>query len=526
MISNEKYRRSDKLSSEWIWERLEILPGAVIPCQRSLHAASLYENKMIIFGGYDGHVRVNDFYEFNLQTLKWSEIQSRGVPPSPRDRHSAVTHKTSFYVFGGFDGSSRVCDLHEYNFETQEWRQIHPTNGTPPSARHSHASVTYKNILYVFGGYDGAYKNDLQQFDFDTNTWQLVQTNGSPPRARYRATCVVNLEKQKMFLFGGHDGTRHLNDTHVFNFETNTWMILDTDGQIPYSRDSHVAVYYNNSMYVFGGSSGSPLDDFHELRLDDSGYSGRWNPVLLGTVPDDAVTSPSGAQTKVVPMKSTPGLRFCHSAVIYDNCMYIFGGYDGANRLNDLTRFRFGKGHILRPHEIPKSTLVSDLKEYVGSSLLSDVTFIVEGIPVHAHKILCIRCPYFRAMLTGEMMESRANEIVINDIRHPIFVLLLEYIYTDIVEVNLDVAMELFKASDQFGIDRLRRICEEAMLSGISVENAATLFLGADLHDAKELRQRCLQFILAHFNEVSRTHAFEEMGRTNIDLVFEILKIR
>ena len=51
---------------------------------------------------------------------------------------------------------------------------------------------------------------------------------------------------------------------------------------------------------------------------------------------------------------------------------------------------------------------------------------VSEGAPVHAHKVLCMRCTYFRAMLTGEMIESRAREVVLNDVRHPIFLALLE----------------------------------------------------------------------------------------------------
>ena len=43
---------------------------------------------------------------------------------------------------------------------------------------------------------------------------------------------------------------------------------------------------------------------------------------------------------------------------------------------------------------------------------------------------------------------------------------------------------------------------------------------------AKSLREKCLNFMLANFDAVTRTASFEEMGRTNVELVFEILKAR
>jgi BTB/POZ domain len=45
------------------------------------------------------------------------------------------------------------------------------------------------------------------------------------------------------------------------------------------------------------------------------------------------------------------------------------------------------------------------------------------------------------------MVESRAKEVVLEDVRRPIFLALLSYLYTDEVEVALDDAMELFQAS-------------------------------------------------------------------------------
>ena len=92
------------------------------------------------------------------------------------------------------------------------------------------------------------------------------------------------------------------------------------------------------------------------------------------------------------------------------------------------------------------STLVPDLKKFVNSDILSDITFIVEDQKIFAHKLLCLRCPYFHNMLTGDYMESRASELEIPDIRYPIFLQLLEFLYSDSVKIPLESAMELFQA--------------------------------------------------------------------------------
>ena len=34
----------------------------------------------------------------------------------------------------------------------------------------------------------------------------------------------------------------------------------------------------------------------------------------------------------------------------------------------------------------------------------------------------------------------------------------------------------------------------------------------------QNLRERCIAYILVHFDEVSRTQGFEEMGRINVEL--------
>lgn len=495
-------------SSGWsVVETTRGMAGGAPPRERSLHTAAMLNGCMLVFGGYDGQSRVNDFHSYSFADKRWSPVlasSNSGRPPSPRDRHVSVAHGNSFYVQGGFDGTSRVSDFFGFDFSSMTWREITASSGRAPSPRHSHAAVVWRNSMFVYGGYDGSYKSDLHEFEFDTNIWRAVPAAGRRPRARYRATCVVH--KNSMILFGGHDGTRHLSDTHLFDLETRIWSALVTEGIPPTPRDSHVSVVHSNQMYVFGGSSGSAMNDLHELQLpSDSSAPGKWRPIKFSGGTD-------------------PCPRFCHVAVVHGDGMYVFGGYDGSERLNDFIRFDFAVYDL--SFEVPPSSIISDLLSMVNDETLSDVDFLVEGQTVHAHKALLMRSSYFRALFLGPMRESTQSVIRIEQVSHPIFLQVLEYLYTDRVNIPLENAMELFQAADLFCIPRLKTMCEKRMLQSITVENAATIFHASDLHTATALRRKTLKYILSHFEDVSKTQSFEEMGRCNMELVFEILRNR
>ncbi|RYY83942.1 BTB/POZ domain-containing protein [archaeon] len=46
------------------------------------------------------------------------------------------------------------------------------------------------------------------------------------------------------------------------------------------------------------------------------------------------------------------------------------------------------------------------------------------------------------------------SSIPIPDVKHSVFVQVLEYLYTDEAVIQLDSAMELFELADRFGIER------------------------------------------------------------------------
>ena len=90
----------------------------------------------------------------------------------------------------------------------------------------------------------------------------------------------------------------------------------------------------------------------------------------------------------------------------------------------------------------------------------------------------------------------------------------------------MKLAMEVFVAADQFGVERLKRLCEQLIVQAISIDNAADILQAADTHSALGLRGRCLEFMLRHFDAVSKSSGFEILAKDNVELLLEIIKKR
>eukprot|EP00555_Chaetoceros_dichaeta_P002262 CAMPEP_0198252970 /NCGR_PEP_ID=MMETSP1447-20131203/3445_1 /TAXON_ID=420782 /ORGANISM="Chaetoceros dichaeta, Strain CCMP1751" /LENGTH=71 /DNA_ID=CAMNT_0043938431 /DNA_START=85 /DNA_END=296 /DNA_ORIENTATION=+ len=70
----------------------------------------------------------------------------------------------------------------------------------------------------------------------------------------------------------------------------------------------------------------------------------------------------------------------------------------------------------------------------VNEDKYSNITFLVEGQKVNAHlTILAGRCEHFAAMFWSGMRESVEREIATPNISKTVFILLMEYLYTDSV---------------------------------------------------------------------------------------------
>ena len=76
----------------------------------------------------------------------------------------------------------------------------------------------------------------------------------------------------------------------------------------------------------------------------------------------------------------------------------------------------------------------ADYLSVLNNPLFSDKTIIVEETSLHIHNVIVnTRCNYFKALITGGLVESTLKEIPLSDVSFPCFYGLLRWFYSDVL---------------------------------------------------------------------------------------------
>ncbi|CAD6341327.1 unnamed protein product [Miscanthus lutarioriparius] len=159
------------------------------------------------------------------------------------------------------------------------------------------------------------------------------------------------------------------------------------------------------------------------------------------------------------------------------------------------------------PPSVPSSDLHRQFGELLRSQKGADVTFHVSGESVPAHRsVLATRSPVFMAQLYGHTKEASTSApcMEVKDMEAEVFRAMLRFIYTDTApELERSgwqvtaMAQHLLEAADRYGLERLKRMCEEKVSMDISVSNVTTMLALAEQHGCAKLKANCIEFILA-----------------------------
>ena len=173
------------------------------------------------------------------------------------------------------------------------------------------------------------------------------------------------------------------------------------------------------------------------------------------------------------------------------------------------------------------SSFLRNLKEMVDNDEFSDVVFIVNNQNrIHAHRtILATRCEHFAAMFRSGMRESIEREIMIPNVTKPVFLLLMEYLYTDSVTIEIEHAVELYMLSDLYQLERLKNICITVIRRKLSIENVAFLLQTANDEGCRclTIKSICMEFVVTNFEFISKSDNIRALSHS---LLLEVLENR
>ncbi|KAJ2449787.1 hypothetical protein EV183_004703 [Coemansia sp. RSA 2336] len=233
------------------------------------------------------------------------------------------------WVYDPHYGESNSQSITVSLLDSVHWSWSTPTqNGQLPVTRFgaAFAYVPEKQAFFMHGGTPLAdssntadsppgIANNMDYLDPTTLSWSYA-SNG--PARKYHTLCYMG-SIQSLVLFGGSDqNIAGYNDVKLFSVKNYAWQYsVNITGNAPSERILHSAVCTKDTMYVFGGT--------HSMN-DQPSDSAVW----MLTAVDQSNFVWSKASISKASQSIGPAARFGHSAAIYNDDMYIFGGV-GAN---------------------------------------------------------------------------------------------------------------------------------------------------------------------------------------------------
>jgi BTB/POZ domain/Kelch motif/Galactose oxidase, central domain len=282
-------------------------------------------------------------------------LPSSSSSAAPTIKNHSVTHFGRYlYCFGGYDGRRNHMTLLLYDLKLRRW--IRPTHENSSSSSSSSAVsnanpnfMVERSLNDEFHAIDGNINNNIlhNHGDIDESaaddvgaaaaaaagvvgglggSSDAIIVQGTPPPGRNGHSATLAAEDEdngRIFIIGGWLGTGPLaaSDMHVLDVSAGgrllRWYQHAIKGTPPGPCNMHSADYVpnNKEVYVFRGGNGREyLNDLHALNVQTL----TWRQVVTtGEIPQQ---------------------RANHSSAMLEetNELFIFGGWNGTERLNDI----------------------------------------------------------------------------------------------------------------------------------------------------------------------------------------------
>uniref|UniRef100_A0A3P9INB9 BTB (POZ) domain containing 11b n=1 Tax=Oryzias latipes TaxID=8090 RepID=A0A3P9INB9_ORYLA len=194
-------------------------------------------------------------------------------------------------------------------------------------------------------------------------------------------------------------------------------------------------------------------------------------------------------------------LRASKNEVISQQLCVIFTQCYGPYPIPKLVEIKRKPNSRLDPH-------------FLNNKDMSDVTFLVEGKPFYAHKVLLFTASNrFKSLLANRPCGENTC-IEISNVKYHIFQLVMQYLYfggTDALHIRNSDIMELLSAAKFFQLEALQRHCEIICSKNINTETCVEIYNHTKFLDAPDLASYIEGFFLKNMVILIELEPFKQL---------------
>ncbi|KAH8291888.1 hypothetical protein KR054_001951 [Drosophila jambulina] len=326
------------------------------PAGTASHGATVWRDTLHIVGGESyGRGELMSTYDFNANVWETLRPEEGGEMPDKRYGASTVMYGDKIFMYGGVvKGQGITNELWAFDVSARTWANIsvrsdsscNATGGTTAMcgplhvAGHTATLVpgfgdknNYQYMVVIFGHSPNyGYLNTVQEFNFGSREWRIIPTTGYVVKGGYGHSAAYDFLTEKVYIYGGivsESESSQVLSSRLYSYEpaTRVWSLLSA---APSARLLHTANFVNQGlMMVFGGNTHNDTSQSYGAKC----YS---QDLLVYDVYCDSWhyhPMPGHLQADLA--------RFGHSSVVFEESLYIYGGFNG-QLLNDMLRYQPG----------------------------------------------------------------------------------------------------------------------------------------------------------------------------------------
>ncbi|XP_064604602.1 kelch-like protein 12 [Liolophura sinensis] len=172
--------------------------------------------------------------------------------------------------------------------------------------------------------------------------------------------------------------------------------------------------------------------------------------------------------------------------------------------------------------ECHAKSILTTMNTLRKTDTLCDVTLKVAGQEFAAHRIVLAACSdYFCAMFTNEMSEKDKYMIELHGISGDVMEVLLDFVYTESVNVSVENVQELLPAACLLQLTGVKQACCAFLEKQLHPSNCLGIKLFAESHSCYSLKSAAEVFSYRNFEEVIDNEEFKTLSHDEVETLIK-----